>query len=891
MPADALELERQRLRDWLSALDEVLEADGPDAASRLLAALERRAARAGAEMPRQWSTPYLNTIPVAAQPRFDGDLELEHRIEALVRWNAMAMVARANREASGIGGHISSYASAGTLLEVGFNHFFRGPDHPEGGDSLFLQGHASPGIYARAFLEGRLSERQLAGFRRELSDAGGLPSYPHPWLMPDFWQFPSVSMGLAPLMAIYQARFDRYLLQRRLIERSGRVWAVVGDGEMDEPESVGALSVAARERLGKLTFVIDCNLQRLDGPVRGNSKIIQELERLFSGAGWRVIKVLWGSEWDALLELDDGGLLAQRMEETVDGEWQRYAAEGGHFFREHFFGAHPELRAMVDSSSDEELGRMRRGGHDVLKLYAAYRAAVREQERPTVILAHTVKGWGLGKAGEAANVSHKTKDLDADDLRHFRDFFELPIPDAQLAELPFYRPADDAPELSYLAERRRALGGFVPRRRVRVPGLGPPADEVFEPLLEGTGERPATTTMLMVRLLSSLLKDEQVGKLVVPIIPDEARTFGVEALFPRVGIYAAEGQRYEPVDASHLLAYRESRRGQLLEEGITEAGSLASAIAAGTAYATHGVNTIPFFFFYSMFGLQRVGDLVWAAADSRTRGFLIGATAGRTTLAGEGLQHQDGHSQLVAYTHPTLRAYDPAFGYELAVIVQDGIRRMYADSEDVLYYVTVYNEPYLHGPMPKGVREGILRGMYAFRRSDEQKKVEKVELLGSGPLLQVALKARDMLAEHGVSANVWSVTSFQQLYRDALSCERHNRLHPEQSVRRPWIAECLGDAPGAVVAVSDWLQALPHTLGQWVPGGITALGTDGFGRSDTREALRDFFEIDARHVTAAALSALSRAYRFSQRRARQVLEELGIDPDKPNPRLETTPWT
>jgi len=870
------EAERRRVRDWTAALDALVESDGAEAARRLLAQLERRAALAGVRLPRAPVTPYLNTIAADAEPAYPGDAELDARLEALARWNAAMIVVRANRRSPGLGGHIATYASAATLFEVGFQHAF------EARDRVFFQGHASPGVYARAFLEGRLSQAQLDNFRRELQPGGGLPSYPHPWLMPDFWEFPSVSMGLAPLMAIYQARFDRYLQARGLAEETGRVWALVGDGEMDEPESLGGLSIAAREGLGNLVLVVNANLQRLDGPVRGNGKIVQELESLFAGAGWHVVKVLWNGAWDRLLERDVDGRLARRLERTVDGEWQRWAARGPGVLREELFGSDPALAAMVEDLDEAELAALGRGGHDRRKVAAAYAAARDETERPTVVLAQTVKGRGLGEAGEALNVAHKTKDLDVEALAAMRDELCLPIPDGRLGEAPLYRPSDDAPEMESLRERREALGGPLPRRRVRAAPIEPPDEDVFAPFLEAT-DGEATTTTILVRLLSRLVGDETLGRRIVPIVPDEARTFGLEALFPKIGIYAPGGQRYEPVDADTILTYRERADGQILEEGITEAGSMSSFIAAGTAHATQGVVTIPFYFFYSMFGLQRVGDLIWAAGDSRARGFLVGATSGRTTLNGEGLQHQDGHSHLAALGHPTLRAYDPAFGYEVAVLVEDGLRRMFAENRDEMVYLSVHNEPFEHPALPDGAREGIVRGLYRLRASDKSGEVRRVRLLASGPLVRHALGAQRRLEERGVTADVWSVTSWQQLHRDAAAADRESRLRPEREPRASWLERCLGDDDGPIVAVSDFSRALADVLAPWMPGRLVALGTDGFGRSDERAALRDFFEIDERWITLAALAALARDDRIPEGWVMRAREELGIDPDKPDP--------
>jgi pyruvate dehydrogenase E1 component len=878
------ELEAIEEREWLESLDHVVERGGVDRARDLLAVLRRRAATLGVSPPYTANTPYVNTIPVDRQPRYPGERSLERRIKSIVRWNAMAMVVRANREESGIGGHISTYASAATLYEVGFNHFFRGPDAEGGGDQIYFQGHASPGIYARAFLEGRLSERQLENFRRELRGDGGLPSYPHPRLLPDFWEFPTVSMGLGPIMAIYQARFNRYLEDRALKEATGRVWAFLGDGETDEPETLGAITLAARERLDNLIFVINCNLQRLDGPVRGNGKVIQELEAVFRGAGWNVIKVIWGDSWDPLLERDADGVLVRRMEEAVDGDYQKYSVEPGSYTREHFFGTDPRLRALVEHLTDDDIRRLRRGGHDPEKVYAAYRAAVEHRGRPSVILAKTIKGYGLGEAGEGRNITHQQKKLNHEELREFRSRFGIPISDEQLAQTPFYRPDDDSPELRYLLERRQQLGGFVPGGRPEAASVDAPPAALFEEFREGSGGRDVSTTMAFVRLLAKLLRDESFGARVVPIVPDEARTFGMESLFREVGIYSHVGQRYEPVDRSTLLYYKEATDGQILEEGITEAGSICSFIAAGTAHAVHAVHTIPFFIFYSMFGFQRVGDLLWAAGDMRCRGFLIGGTAGRTTLAGEGLQHQDGHSHLLAYTQPHVVAYDPAFAYELAVIVREGIRRMAVEREPLCYYLTVGNEPYPMPAMPDGAEEGILRGLYRFRGPTDDRG-PAVRLLGSGAILNEVVEAQQLLAdEFDVSSEVWSATSYQQLHREALAAERAGRLDPGSSGRTPWVRSCLGSDPDdVIVAASDYTKTLPCSIAPWIAGRLVPLGTDGFGRSDGRSALREYFEVSSRHVAWAALRELAAAGRFPRERLDRAASLLKVDPDKPDP--------
>jgi pyruvate dehydrogenase E1 component len=885
------EQERIETREWIESLEYVLEEGGPDRVVRLLRELELFATRRGVELPFTANTPYINTIPVKEQVPYPGNREIERRIKSLVRWNALAMVVRANREEDGIGGHISTFASAATLYEVGFNHFFRGPDHECGGDLVYFQGHASPGIYSRAFMEGRLAVKQLENFRRELQPEGGLSSYPHPWLMPEFWQFPTVSMGLGPLTSLYQARFNRYLEHRGLIQPTdAKVWAFLGDGEMDEPESLGSISLAAREGLDNLIFVVNCNLQRLDGPVRGNGKIIQELEAVFRGAGWRVIKVIWGSEWDHLLEEDEDGLLVKRMEEVVDGQYQKYSVEGGAFIREDFFGRYPELLARVEHLADEELRRLKRGGHDPAKLYAAYKEAVENKGGPTVILAKTVKGYGLGEAGEGKNVTHQQKKLNEAELRHFRDRFGIPVSDEEVSRAPFYRPPESSPEIEYLMERRRKLGGFLPARRVRCEPLKTPAEELFSEFNSGTGGREVSTTMVIVRILAKLLRDKGVGKLIVPIVPDEARTFGLEALFSQVGIYSSKGQLYEPVDAGGLMYYREAKDGQILEEGITEAGSMSSFIAAGTAYATHGVNTIPFFLYYSMFGFQRVGDLIWLAGDIRCKGFLVGCTSGRTTLNGEGLQHEDGHSHLLAYPVPNLVAYDPAFAYEIAVIVREGIRRMFENQEDVFYYLTVGNENYVQPPLPDDrrdeIKEGIVRGIYRFRESTEKRPKLRVDLLGSGAILNCSLRAQELLADkYGVAADVWSVTSYKELHRSGVDAERWNIRHPGEKPREAYVTEALKDGSGVFVAASDYMKALPESVAKWVPGRLISLGTDGFGRSETRQALRDFFEVDHRHITVSALYGLMQEGKVDVKLVRKAIKELDIDTSRPNPWL------
>jgi pyruvate dehydrogenase E1 component len=876
------------IQDWIESLDYVIQNRGALRANVLLDHLRAYALHRGVQIPFSANTPYINTIPLEQQPLYPGNGDIEQRIRSLVRWNALAMVVRANREESGIGGHISTFASAATLYEVGFNHFFRGRDGDQEGDIIYFQGHASPGIYARAFLEGRLDRRHLENFRRELRPQGGLSSYPHPWLMPHFWEFPTVSMGLSPIMAIYQARFNRYLEDRGLKKESAaKVWAFLGDGETDEPEALGAITLASRERLDNLIFVINCNLQRLDGPVRGNGNIIQELEAVFRGAGWNVIKVIWGRSWDPLLAADRDGVLVKRMSETVDGEWQKYSIESGAYIREHLFGTDPRLLDMVKHLSDEQITKLGLGGHDPIKVYAAYDAAVRNSGSPTVILARTIKGYGLGESGEGRNITHQQKKMNEEELRHFRGRFGIPISDDEIADAPFYRPTDDSVEAQYIQERRRKLGGYMPARNASTTHIDGVADDLFEEFYKGTEDRQVSTTMVFVRLLSKLLRDEKFGKFIVPIIPDESRTFGMEPLFRAIGIYSHVGQLYEPVDRETLLYYREALDGQILEEGITEAGSMSSFIAAGTAYSTHKIPAVPFFIFYSMFGFQRVGDLIWAAADCRTKGFLVGGTSGRTTLAGEGLQHQDGHSHLLAYPLPNLKAYDPAFAFELAVIVQDGIRRMYERQEDCFYYITVMNENYAHPPMPAGanVTEGILKGMYRLKAAESQKNSAlRAQLFGSGAILNEVLRAQEMLAEkYQVAADVWSITSYKELHQDGIDVERWNLLHAGEAPRVPYVTQCVADEPGVFVAASDYVRALPDSISRFFPRPLHSLGTDGFGRSDSRAALRDFFEVDARFIVLATLAALCREKKMKPEVVRRAMLDMSIDPEKVNP--------
>ncbi len=882
-------IDPQEMQEWIESFDAVLREEGQEAATLLLDRLRARAQLLGAGPAFTANTPYVNTIPAERQGVFPGDQEIERRIKSLIRWNALAMVVRANRVDHSIGGHISTYASAATLFEVGFNHFFRGRTEEFEGDTVYLQGHASPGVYARAFLEGRLSAKKLENFRRELRPDGGLSSYPHPWLMPDFWEYPTVSMGLSPLMAIYQARFNRYLEDRGIKPKTNaKVWAFLGDGETDEPESLGAITLASRENLDNLIFVINCNLQRLDGPVRGNGKIVQELEAAFRGAGWNVIKALWGSDWDPLFERDVDGLLVKRLGEMVDGEMQKLVVESGAYLRQHVFGTDPRLLKMVKDIPDEALRTLRQGGHDPRKVYAAYKAAVEHTGSPTVILARTIKGYGLGESGEGRNITHQQKKLNEEELREFRSRFGIPINDDQLADTPFYRPPEDSREIQYLRARRQELGGYVPSRKVRSKPLVADHDALFREFLTGSDGREVSTTMAFVGMLRQMLRDPEIGKLVVPIVPDEARTFGMESLFRQVGIYSSRGQLYEPVDVHTLLYYKEAKDGQILEEGITEAGSMTSFIAAGSAYATHGINTIPFFIYYSMFGLQRISDFIWAAADMRCRGFLLGGTAGRTTLAGEGLQHQDGNSHILALPIPTLWAYDPAFAYEIAVIIQDGIRRMYKDGENIFYYITVMNEAYAMPPMPPGpeIRDGILKGMYKYRASQNKKSKLRAQIFGSGAILREALKAQEILDEkYGVAADVWSVTSYKALYNDGINTERWNLLHPTEKPRVPYVSQCLGDAPGVLIAATDYLKALPNLVSKWLPRRLAALGTDGFGRSDGREALRNFFEVDARFITLATLYELLQDGKIEPSVVEKAIKDLGIDTEKANPLL------
>jgi len=876
------DIDPQETQEWLEAIDAVLANEGTERAHFLLETLIDKARRSGAYLPYNATTAYVNTIPTHLQQRLPGNPDMERRIRALIRWNAIMTVLRANEKSPGVGGHIASFQSAATLYDVGFNHFFRAANDKFGGDLIFFQGHSSPGVYARAFLEGRLTEDQMDNFRQE-TGGNGLSSYPHPWLMPDFWQFPTVSMGLGPLQGIYQARFLKYLHDRGIADTSDRkVWVFCGDGEMDEPESLGAISLASREKLDNLIFVINCNLQRLDGPVRGNGKIIQELESDFRGSGWNVLKVIWGSYWDPLLAMDKDGLLKKRMEECVDGEYQNFKAKGGAYTREHFFGKYPQLKEMVAAMSDQDIWRLNRGGHDPHKVYAAYAAATQHKGQPTVILAKTVKGYGMGDAGEAQNTTHQQKSMDIDSLKAFRDRFDLPLTNEQVESLSFYRPAADSPEMVYMAERRAAMGGSVPARRRKGNELVVPELSAFENMLTATGEREISTTMAFVRILSTLVRDKQIGKYIVPIVPDEARTFGMEGMFRQLGIYSSAGQLYEPQDNDQVMYYKESKDGQILEEGINEAGAFSSWIAAATAYSVTGTQMIPFYIFYSMFGFQRIGDLAWAAGDSRARGFVLGATAGRTTLNGEGLQHEDGHSHLMSATIPNCVSYDPTFGYELAVIIQEGMRRMVQNQEDVYYYITLMNENYSHPEMPKGTEAGILKGMYAFSKS--KAKGPKVQLMGSGVILREVIAAAEMLEKDwGVSPDVWSVTSFTELRREGLDAERWNMLNPEKKPRLSYVAECLSGAEGPVISSTDYMKSFADQIRNFVPQRFVSLGTDGYGRSDSREALRSFFEVDRFYVVLAALKALADEGKLPASKAAEAIKKYKIDASRPNP--------
>jgi pyruvate dehydrogenase E1 component len=868
-------------KEWLESLTALYEYDGSSRAEFILKNLMRKAKNLGIATEAGINTPYCNTISPLDEKKVPPDEGVEKRISALIRWNAVAMVLKAGKKAPELGGHIASYASASTLYEVGFNHFFKAQNEIQLGDLVFIQGHSSPGIYARAYLEGRLSEKQLEHFRQEV-EVDGLSSYPHPWLMPDFWQFPTVSMGLGPLQAIYQARFLKYMQNRGLLEEQNRkVWAFLGDGEMDEPESLGALTIAAREKLDNLIFVVNCNLQRLDGPVRGNSKIIQELEGVFRGAGWKVIKVIWGSRWDPLFAQDDEGIMQKRMEECVDGDFQSYKANDGAYVRENFFGQYPELKKMVEHLSDEEIWRLNRGGHDTRKVYAAYHEAINTEGQPTIILAKTVKGYGMGAAGEGLNITHQQKKMSVEQLRAFRDRFNIPIPDEKINEVPFYRPSDDSPEIRYIKKQRESLGGYLPARNLTSPKLDIPALNTFDFILKGTEDREISTTMAFVRILNHLLKDKAIGKKIVPIVPDECRTFGMEGLFRQIGIYSPVGQLYTPVDQGQVMYYKEAKDGQMLEEGINEAGAFCSWIAAATSYANHNKPMVPFYIYYSMFGFQRIGDLAWAAGDMQARGFLLGGTAGRTTLAGEGLQHQDGHSHILSSTIPNCVSYDPTYAYELGVIIQDGLRRMYVEQENVFYYITVMNENYMHPEMPKGVEEGILKGMYLLKEGRGKKRVQ---LLGAGTILREVEKAAVMLKEDfDIEADIWSVTSFNELRREGLEVERENRLHFDKKAKIPYVTQCLKDRVGPVIAATDYIRLYADQIRNFIPGDYLVLGTDGYGRSDTRAKLRHFFEIDAKFIVFSALHALKEQGVVDAKELKKAIKKYGIKNDKVAP--------
>jgi pyruvate dehydrogenase E1 component len=879
------DIDPQETQEWLDALDGVLAYEGPQRAHYIVEKLIEKARRSGAYLPYNATTAYINTIPPGQEEAAPGDHELEHRIRSILRWNAMAMVVRANKVSSELGGHIASFASAATLYDVGFNHFWRAPSDAYGGDLVFFQGHSSPGVYARAFLEGRISEEQLDHFRQEVGGKG-LSSYPHPWLMPHFWQFPTVSMGLGPIMAIYQARFMKYLRDRGVLDTDERkVWAFMGDGEMDEPESLGAISLAVREKLDNLIFVVNCNLQRLDGPVRGNGKIIQELEGDFRGAGWNVIKVIWGSYWDPLIARDTAGLLLKRMEEAVDGEYQVFKSKDGAYVRKHFFGKYKELLAMVANMSDDDIWRLNRGGHDPHKIYAAYAAAVKHKGQPTVILAKTIKGYGMGEAGEGQMITHQQKKMGTTSIKAFRDRFGIPIPDDKLEEVPFYKPAEDSPEMKYFRERVSAMGS-VPQRRQKAAPLEVPPLSAFQPLLEAGGEREFSTTMAFVRLLNILVRDKNIGKQIVPIVPDESRTFGMEGMFRQLAIYSSVGQLYRPEDADQLMYYKEDKSGQILQEGINEAGAMCSWIAAATSYSTHGVSMIPFYIFYSMFGFQRVGDLAWAAGDSRARGFLLGGTAGRTTLNGEGLQHADGHSHLLSSTIPNCISYDPTFGYEVAVIIQDGLRRMVKEQQDVFYYITLMNENYTHPGMPQGAEAGILKGMYLLQGAQAEARGPKVQLLGSGTILREVIAGAALLEQDWkVAADVWSCPSFTELRRDGMEAQRWNLLHPEEPQRKSYVERCLEGREGPAIAATDYMRTFADQIRPYVKRSYTVLGTDGFGRSDFRKELRRFFEVDRYYVTIAALKALADEGKVPPSTVTQAIRKYGIDTNKPCPWL------
>ena len=871
-------------REWLESIDSVMKIHGPERAHYIINRMVDHARRSGSYLPSAYNTAYLNTIPVGMQPNYPGDRSIEKRIEAFIRWNAMAMVVQANKESSEIGGHISTYASSATLYEVGFNHFWRAPTDKNRGDLIFMQGHSSPGIYARAFLEGRLNENQLDHFRKEVGNKG-LSSYPHPWLMPDFWQFPTVSMGLGPMMATYQARFMRYMEHRGLTEPSDRkIWCFLGDGEMDEPESLGSITMPVREGLDNLIFVVNCNLQRLDGPVRGNGKIIQELEAAFGGAGWNVIKLIWGSRWDPLLARDRQGLLQQIMEECVDGEYQNFKSKGGDYVREHFFGKYPETKEMVANMSDEDIWRLNRGGHDARKVFSAYQKAINHRERPTIILAKTVKGFGLGSVAEGQNTAHQQKKLDLNALKEFRDRFNIPITDKKLKDVPYFMPKKNSQELEYLHERRKSLGGYMPKRITKAKSIKTSANDVFQPQLDGTGEREASTTMAFIRMLTSLTRDKQIGKHIVPIVPDEARTFGMEGMFRQIGIYSSKGQLYTPQDADQLMFYKESKEGQILEEGINEAGAYCSWLSAGSSYSNHGIQMVPFYIFYSMFGFQRIGDFLWAGGDMQARGFLIGATAGRTTLAGEGLQHQDGHSLLSATTIPNCVSYDPTYAYELAVIIKDGLKRMISDQENIFYYITCMNENYTHPPIPKNCEKGILKGMYLLKKSVKQENGSIPQLMGSGTILREVEKAAHLLEkDFKIYCDVWSVTSFSELRRESLETERWNELNPEKKRKSSYLEKLLSKQEGPFIAATDYMKMVPDQIQKWVPGIYKTLGTDGYGRSDSRAALREHFEVVARFIVLSTLNALAEKGDIEKRDVVKAIKKYKIDPKKISP--------
>ena len=871
-------------KEWLDSIDSVIAQHGPERAHFILNRMVDYARRSGTYLPFSHNTAYLNTIPVGMQPSYPGDRSIEKRIEAIIRWNAMAMVVQANKESSEYGGHISTYASSATLYEVGFNHFWRAPTKENQGDMVFIQGHSSPGIYARAYLEGRLNESQLNRFRKEAS-GNGLSSYPHPWLMPDFWQFPTVSMGLGPMMATYQARFMRYMEHRELIQPNNRkVWCFLGDGEMDEPESMGAITMPVREGLDNLIFVVNCNLQRLDGPVRGNGKIIQELEAAFGGAGWNVIKLIWGSRWDPLLARDADGLLRKIMEECVDGEYQNFKSKGGDYVRENFFGKYPETKEMVANLSDQDIWRLNRGGHDAKKVYAAYDKAINHKGRPTIILAKTVKGFGMGAAGEGQNIAHQQKKLDIEALKEFRDRFNIPISDKNIKDVPYYKPSSKSEELEYLLEKRKNLGGFLPQRRTKSKNLKIPSLGIFKSQLEGTGGREASTTMAFIRILNSLVRHKGIGKNVVPIVPDEARTFGMEGMFRQIGIYSSKGQLYTPQDADQLMFYREDKKGQILEEGINEAGAFCSWLAAGTSYSNHNSQMIPFYIYYSMFGFQRIGDFVWAGGDMQSRGFLIGGTAGRTTLAGEGLQHQDGHSLISASSIPNCVSYDPTYAYELAVIIHDGLRRMMGKQENIFYYITCMNENYSHPAMPEGAETGILKGMYLLQEGKDKKDVLRPQLMGSGTILREVLKAAEMLKrDYAITSDVWSVTSFNELRREALEKDRWNQLHVGSKKKLSHLRKCLKGRNGPFIAATDYMKLVPDQIQNWIPGAYVTLGTDGYGRSDGRDALRDHFEVDSRYIVLAVLNALFDQGDIEKKIIIHAMKKYKIDPEKLDP--------